>query len=66
MDPVMISLIVTAIAEALKFAMDGAKLIEDGQDMTPEEVQALWTAMNDRYAASRRKWDDAGTSTREI
>jgi len=62
-DPVTIAMIVSGISEAMKFALDGARLLEDGQNMTPEEVQARWAAMNDRYAASRKAWDDAGADT---
>jgi hypothetical protein len=60
MDPIMIATVISSITEALKFALDGAQLISDGKDMTPEQVQERWTAMNDRYSASRKGWDDAG------
>lgn len=62
MDPIMIATIVAAVAEALKFAVNATELLKDGQHLTPEEIQARWTAMNEHYAASRRAWDDAGDS----
>jgi len=59
----MVAIIVEAISEAMKFALQGARLLENGQDMTPEEVQARWTEISNHYQAARKAWDDAGANT---
>jgi len=65
MDPAMIAVIVGAISEAMKFALQGARLLEDGQDMTPEQVQTHWTEISNHYQAARKAWDDAGSNMTE-